>query len=126
MHLQQVLLNLVLNGIEAMREMPRERRQLQVKTANRDGHVNVEVRDHGHGIPNESMAQIFEPFFTTKGEGMGIGLSIARKIVEAHGGRIGARNNPDGGATVWFQLPHASASTLHRPLAARVAPRLAS
>jgi signal transduction histidine kinase len=104
-HLQQVLLNLLLNGIDATAAMPRERRCLLVRTAKNGEQVEVSVRDAGHGIPDEAVSRIFEPFYTTKGEGMGIGLSIARTIVEAHGGSIAARNNPEGGATVWFSLP---------------------
>jgi C4-dicarboxylate-specific signal transduction histidine kinase len=114
-HLQQVLMNVLLNGIEAMSGTPRERRNLSVSSRRMDGHVEVSVSDCGHGIRAASASQIFEAFYTTKGEGMGIGLSIARTIVEAHGGHIAARNNPDGGATVWFTLPSTEASADHLP-----------
>ena len=68
-------------------------------------YATLSVTDTGTGMSPEVLAHAFEPFYTTKGQGMGIGLSIARTIVEAHGGNITARNNPDGGATVGFTLP---------------------
>jgi C4-dicarboxylate-specific signal transduction histidine kinase len=106
-HLQQVLLNLVLNGIDAMAGVPPERRRLTIRTARLAGEIEVAVSDTGCGISGDALARIFEPFFTTKGkgEGMGMGLSISRSIVEAHEGRILAENNRDRGATVRFFLP---------------------
>jgi signal transduction histidine kinase len=104
-HLQQVLLNLVLNGMDAMTGTPSDRRRLTVRTATANGYVDMSVKDTGRGIPSDSVSRIFEPFFTTKTDGMGMGLSIARSIIEAHEGRIVAENNVDGGATVRFSLP---------------------
>src|SRR4029079_17633464 len=97
-HLQQVVLNLVLNGVDAMAGTPPDDRRLQVRTSPGIGRtVDIEVRDVGHGISPESMPRIFEPFFTTKPSGMGMGLSIVRSIVDANGGRIAASNNRSGG-----------------------------
>jgi signal transduction histidine kinase len=104
-HLQQVLLNLILNGLDAMARTPVDERRLLVSIGRTNGHVDVAVRDSGAGIPPESLARLFDPFFTAKAEGMGMGLSIARHIVEAHRGRILAQNNDGRGATVWFSLP---------------------
>ena len=105
-HLQQVLLNLILNGMEAVSESPESNRRLKMRTAY-DGKGNVElaVEDSGHGIPSDRLPQLFESFFTTKSHGMGLGLSIVRSIVEAHGGRIWAENNSSGGACFRFTLP---------------------
>jgi signal transduction histidine kinase len=108
-HLQQVLLNLVMNALDAVAAMPPERRRVRVSTSQRDGEVRLAVSDTGTGIPADRLSEIFEPFFTTKveGTGMGMGLSIARNIVEAHTGHIGAENNAGGGATAWFSVPMA-------------------
>ena len=105
-HFQQVVLNLVLNGMEAMAGLPEEKRQVVVRTgpAN-NGTVKVAVADYGPGIPVDRLPKLFEPFFTTKKEGMGMGLSIARTIVEAHHGQIWAENNSEVGATFYFTVP---------------------
>jgi two-component system sensor kinase FixL len=83
---------------------------VRVRTVASDGVVEVLVSDTGPGIPHDQLATIFEPFVTTKEGGLGVGLSIARSIVEAHGGRIQAENNEDGGATFRFNLPAANRS----------------
>ena len=104
--LQQVVLNLVLNGLEALRPPWAGARALVIRTA-RDGAttVAVAVQDSGTGIDEKDTDRIFEPFYTTKAEGLGMGLAIARTIVDAHGGRLVATNNEHGGATVHFTLP---------------------
>jgi PAS domain S-box-containing protein len=105
-HVQQVLLNLILNGMDAMAAVPEGGRVLRVKTATvGDGVVAISVRDRGHGIASENVARIFDPFFTTKRDGMGLGLSIARSLIEAAGGKIWAENNADAGTTFSFTLP---------------------
>jgi PAS domain S-box-containing protein len=104
--LQQVIINLILNGTGAMKDLPPSRRKLNIKTAiEKDGNVKVSVTDFGTGIEEDAMRHIFEPFYTTKQEGMGMGLSISRTIIEAHGGTMMASNNPEGGATFSFTLP---------------------
>jgi two-component system sensor kinase FixL len=101
--IQQVLINLMRNAIEAMRES--EKRELVVRTIIEDGGVVVEVADTGPGISEEVAARLFQPFVTSKASGMGIGLSISRRIIEAHGGEISASRNNSGGATFRFTLP---------------------
>ena len=104
--LQQVVLNLLLNGAEAMKNCRPNDCLLTVRTAH-DGPENVvvSIQDCGIGLVQENLAQLFIPFYTTKADGMGIGLSIARSIVESHSGRLWATNNPDRGATFSFSLP---------------------
>ena len=105
-HLQQVLLNLILNGMDAMATQPRERRRLSIRTrSSAGGLVEVAVVDLGHGIEPDKLPRVFEPFFSTKPNGMGMGLSISRTIIEAHHGRISAENNTSGGATFRVTLP---------------------
>jgi PAS domain S-box-containing protein len=104
--LQQVLLNLALNGMDAMQELPTGERALVFRTArDRPGAIRVAVRDSGIGIGGRDVEHMFQAFSTTKAHGMGIGLTIARSIIEAHGGEMEAENNPDGGATFSFTLP---------------------
>jgi len=104
--LQQLLLNLIVNGMDAMSDLSARERRLILRTGcNGSESVEVAVVDAGHGIPDEVFPRLFESFVTTREHGMGLGLSISRSIVEAHGGRIRAENNPGGGATVCFALP---------------------
>jgi PAS domain S-box-containing protein len=105
-HLQQVLLNLILNGMDALNGASREDRRVSV-TALLDGAqaIEIAVSDTGTGIPADKLAHVFDPFFTTKPNGMGMGLPISRTIIEAHGGRFWAENNNSGGATFRFTLP---------------------
>ena len=104
---QQVLLNLILNACEAMELVPARGRRLSLLVARDAGHVRFSVRDSGTGIPAPLIDHLFEPFMTTKREGLGLGLSISRTIVAAHGGRIWAENNADAGATVHCLFPSA-------------------
>lgn len=104
--LQQVLLNFIMNAMDAMAAQPPERRRLTVGTSiANDGGVEVSVSDLGPGIEPEDLQRVFEPFFTTKEGGLGIGLSVAEKIATAHGGRIWATNHRDRGAVFHLVLP---------------------
>ena len=104
--IQQVLVNLVSNALDAMRQTPTGRRKVEISTAGEgDGKVRLSVRDHGTGIPMEMRGRLFDQFFTTKEHGLGMGLAIVRSIVEAHGGKIDAENVADGGARFYFTLP---------------------
>jgi signal transduction histidine kinase len=105
--LQQVLVNLIMNGIEAMADTPPDHRRVTVQCQAIADNAVVSVRDAGTGLPAKLDGQLFEPFVTTKTTGMGIGLTIARSIVEAHGGSLEAHNNPDRGATFTVTLPAA-------------------
>ena len=104
--LQQVLLNLALNGMDAMQGLRTGERTLVFRTArDRPGAIRVAVRDSGVGIRGRDVEHMFQAFYTTKAGGMGIGLTIARSIIEAHDGELEAENNPGGGATFSFTLP---------------------
>jgi C4-dicarboxylate-specific signal transduction histidine kinase len=104
--LQQVILNLVINGIEAMTTIADRPRTLTLRSeCQGDSRICVAVQDSGIGLSEEVMSRLFESFFTTRAKGMGMGLSISRSIIEAHGGRLWAESNPSGGATFQFTLP---------------------
>jgi len=103
--LQQVVLNLLINAFDAMKEAIATERNVKVRAkTNGAGTVEVSVRDHGTGLTSNELARIFQPFYTTKREGLGMGLSISRSIIEAHGGRLWAENNADRGATFHFTV----------------------
>ena len=109
--LQQVLLNLTINGCEAMERSPIGTRHLIVSTSSGpEGSIEITVTDVGPGIPPDRLEHIFEPFVTTKPQGLGLGLSICRSIVTAHGGRIEAESSPEGGASFRISLPSRGAT----------------
>jgi signal transduction histidine kinase len=104
--LQQVVLNLVINGIEAMSEVEGRERELIIRTEALDGgEVRVAVEDRGKGVGEDTMTRLFEPFFTTKPQGVGMGLSVSRSIIEAHCGRLWVESVPRQGSTFYFILP---------------------
>jgi C4-dicarboxylate-specific signal transduction histidine kinase len=104
--LYQVALNLIVNGLDAVTERPPGDRWVLVRTAEADGNgVEMTVEDSGKGIAESDLARVFEPFYTTKQEGLGMGLSISRTIVQAHGGRIWAENGTGCGAIFHCMLP---------------------
>jgi signal transduction histidine kinase len=108
----QVLINLVINAMDAMADMPDGRRTVAV-TADRGANgIVIQVRDSGDGIAPENLPRVFQSFFSTKTDGMGMGLSISRTLVEADGGRIGAENGPGRGAVFQVELPVTGESTL--------------
>jgi signal transduction histidine kinase len=104
--LEQVILNLMMNGIESMASLDREPKQILIRSAlPNPGELLVSVADTGPGIDAEHADRLFAPFFTTKPQGIGMGLPICRSIIEAHGGRLWAENNDSGGAVFHFMLP---------------------
>jgi len=105
--LQQVLLNLVINATDAMKSVEDRPRVLEIRTGQRNSYVSVRIQDSGPGLTESAVRRIFTPFFSTKPEGMGVGLSISRSIVEAHGGRLDLAGNSSDGATFELELPMA-------------------
>ncbi|MGH7798220.1 MAG: MASE1 domain-containing protein [Candidatus Binatia bacterium] len=105
--LQQVMLNLLLNAFQAMKDSPVSERKVTVRTQLDDDSntVILAVRDRGVGLKDNQLEKMFQPFYTTKSDGLGMGLAISRSIIEAHGGRLWAENNPDRGATLYFTVP---------------------
>jgi signal transduction histidine kinase len=103
--LQQVILNLVVNGIDAMKDTRSEERAITIRTSRVENFAGLSVSDRGPGIPEDKLNGVFEPFYTSKAEGMGMGLSIARTIIEAHHGLISAKNRDHGGASFRIRLP---------------------
>lgn len=103
--IEQVLLNLMRNGIEAMAEAPADRRRLTVKLSQRENQMEIRVIDHGPGIPPEIEEKLFTPLFSTKADGMGMGLNICRSIIEFHHGRLWVESNPEGGSIFVMTLP---------------------
>ena len=102
--IQQVILNLAMNGMDAMMQVAKPR-ELIIRTEKRGGgEILVAVEDHGPGIAPEIAARMFEPFFSTKPQGTGMGLAICRGIIEAHDGKIWAENSVRGGATLQFTV----------------------
>jgi C4-dicarboxylate-specific signal transduction histidine kinase len=102
--LRQVLVNLLMNAMDAIADSPSGGRRVTISTEVRPADVEISVRDTGTGLPAQIMGTLFTPFVTTKAHGLGVGLTIARTIVEAHGGTIDAHNNPEGGATFTVAL----------------------
>ena len=111
--LQQVLVNLILNGCDAMMNVDLQRRQMRIVTSvDEPNNILIAVQDSGTGLDKSVIERVFEPYYTTKREGLGMGLSVSKTIIAAHGGRIWAANNPEGGATFSFTLPIHKGKTL--------------
>jgi signal transduction histidine kinase len=108
-HLQQVLLNLIVNAMDSMTEVPADDRRLEIATRRRDARsIEVSVTDSGAGVKASELSRLFDSFYTTKPQGMGLGLSIARAIVQTHGGNIWAQSNGARGAAFTFTIPMAA------------------
>jgi two-component system sensor histidine kinase DctS len=104
---EQVLINIISNACDAMQDRGPGERVVRVRTSAEAGTVTLAIADTGVGLP-ERPERVFEPFYTTKAEGLGMGLAISRSIVTAHGGRLWAEANPDGGATFRVSVPVAA------------------
>ena len=103
-HIQQVILNVALNAMDAMQSLPLTARKLELYVNRHNGNITVSIKDTGTGIQEDKLDSIFDPFVTTKKQGTGIGLSIARTIISTYGGKIWAENEPGGGAIFNFTL----------------------
>jgi len=103
--LQQVVINLLLNATDAVADLPPDERRIILEARRVGKEAEIVVRDNGHGISPEALGLLFDSFYTTKAQGMGLGLSIARTLVEAHGGRISAESHPGEGARFLVRLP---------------------
>jgi len=112
--LQQVLLNFAINAEQAIVSANSETRRIIIRTQDKDGWASVELEDSGPGVKPGDEAKLFQPFFTTKpvGEGTGLGLSVSYGIIQSHGGRLGYRQSPSGGAIFYFELPIAAETKL--------------
>jgi signal transduction histidine kinase len=109
--IQQVLINLLMNALDSMDSQQMDARTITIATRlTNSNDIITAISDSGGGIPPDTIEAIFSPFHTTKSTGIGLGLSISKSIIEAHGGKISAENNPDGGATFYFILPAGSES----------------
>jgi C4-dicarboxylate-specific signal transduction histidine kinase len=106
--LQQVLMNLIVNAVEAMHDAHEDRRRIEIACRRQDDRVLVCVRDHGPGVPRAVQKSIFEPFASTKPDGMGMGLAISRSIMDSHDGDLTVADAPDGGAMFCLSLPVAA------------------
>jgi C4-dicarboxylate-specific signal transduction histidine kinase len=105
--LQQVMFNLIMNATEAMSATENRPRELVITSTMSDANVQVSVQDSGVGLKSEDLDRVFRPFFTTKPKGIGMGLSISRSIIEAHGGRLWAASRDSAGAVFHFTVPKA-------------------
>lgn len=114
--IEQVLVNLLQNAVDAVRDMPAGARRIELTIAQVGESIEVEVRDTGPGIDPERLDQVFEAFVSTKREGLGVGLAICRTIVTAHGGQISCENRPAGGAAFRFRLPAKPSGRATEPL----------
>jgi signal transduction histidine kinase len=115
--IQQVLLNLIVNALDAVESLPPSERRIIISTRPDKDTVEVTVRDFGTGLPNDQPDKVFDHFFSTKQKGMGMGLAIVRSIVEAHGGTIAAENAPDRGARMIIRLPAMRSETQNQAAA---------